>query len=74
MDFLATAPGQEPLLVQVSLDIRDKETKERETRALVAAAGEHPTARQLLITFDATPPPELPDSVTWITAAAWLLG
>ena len=74
VDFLATAPGQEPLLVQVSLDIRDKETKERETRALVAAAGEHPTARQLLITFDATPPPELPDSVTWITAAAWLLG
>ena len=73
VDFLATSPGKEPLLIQVSLEVREDETLKRETRSLVASAAEHPGAHPLLITCDSTPPAQLPEGVSWKTAAEWLL-
>ena len=74
VDFLATAPGATPLLVQVCLELPDPATWEREVRALAAAAPEHPQARAVLLTLDATPPTQsLPAPLVWRPAASWLL-
>ena len=74
VDFLATAPGEPPQLIQVSLDISTHSTREREERALAAAAAEFPEATPLLVTLDSMPPqPPLPSPLHWRPAAAWLL-
>ncbi len=74
VDFLATRPGATPLLLQVCLEVHDRPTWEREVRALASAAPQHPQARPLLLTLDATPPPEsLPVPVEWRPAAQWFL-
>lgn len=75
VDFLATAPGSPPLLVQVCLEVHDLPTQEREVRALAAAAAEHPKAVPLLLTLDSMPPqPPLPKPLRWLSAVAWFLG
>jgi len=74
VDFLATRPGDPPLLVQLSMDTTEDSTWEREARALEAAAQAYPDADALLITQDPTPPLRaLPDSLQWMAAADWLL-
>ncbi len=74
VDFLATAPGQKPWLVQVCLESGAADTWEREVRALVAAAEEHPEAAPLLLTMDPTPPrTDPPPPLKWLPAAEWLL-
>ncbi len=74
VDFYAQAPGREPLLIQVSADVTDASTREREIRALVSAAKQYPDAVPHLITLDRiAPAPPLPDSIHWRTAARWLL-
>jgi hypothetical protein len=74
VDFLAHRAGEEPLLIQVSLESEGDETWKRELRALQAAAAEHPTARALLVTLDAVPPSRpLPQDLTWVPVAQWLL-
>jgi len=74
VDFLTTAPGRPPQLVQVCLDLEKAETREREVRALLRAAEEHPRATLLLLTMDSTPPrTDLPSPVEWRPAAQWLL-
>ncbi len=74
VDFLAVAPGVQPLLIQVCLEFQDQTTWEREVRALKAAAAEHPQARPLLLSLDAMPPREaLPAPLEWLAAASWLL-
>lgn len=75
VDFLATRPGDPPLLVQVCLDTSADATWEREVRALAAAAEAHPGAEALLVTQDASPPlRELPTPIRWTSATEWLLG
>jgi len=75
VDFLASAPGLAPLLVQVSADVHEPDTFEREVRALVAAAQEHPRAQALLLTLESTPPqPSLSAPLEWRWAGDWLLG
>jgi predicted AAA+ superfamily ATPase len=74
VDFLAIAPGDPAQLIQVSLDISTPSTREREERALAAAAAEFPDATPLLVTLDSMPPqPPLPSPLRWRPAAAWLL-
>ena len=74
VDFLASAPGGNPLLLQVCVDVQDPQTYEREVRALTTAATEHRRARPLLITLESTPPrPSLPSPLKWQCAAEWLL-
>ena len=75
VDFLATAPGQPTLLIQVCLEMEKAETLEREVRALVQASEAHPQAIPLVLTLDSTPPrTELPVPLKWQSAAQWLLG
>ncbi len=74
VDFLAHAADGAWSLIQVCADLSDAATREREVRALLAAAAEYPTATPLLITLDAVPPqPALPSPLQWRSAAAWLL-
>jgi hypothetical protein len=75
VDFLASSPGEAPLLVQVCADVQDPQTYDREVRALAAAAGEYRSARALLDTLESTPPaPGLPPPLEWRCAGDWLLG
>ena len=75
VDFLARSPEGEWLLLQVCADLSDAATLEREVRALLSAAADHPHATPLLISLDAIPPQtELPPPLRWQPAAAWLLG
>ncbi len=75
VDFLAQGPGLPALLMQVCLDISDAATRDRELRALEAAAKEHPRATPVLLTLESIPPAvEMPGRVKWVTAAEWLLG
>jgi predicted AAA+ superfamily ATPase len=74
VDFLATAPGQPTLLIQVCAELQTPDTWQREVRALAEAADEHSSAVPLLLTLDAVPPkPDLPDPLIWRPAASWLL-
>jgi len=74
VDFIATTPGESPLLLQVCLELKDSATWEREIRALAEAAAEFPQGRPLVITLDSLPPrPSLPVPLQWRPAAAWLL-
>ena len=75
VDFLAFAPGRQPLLLQVCADVYDPDTYEREVRALLAASEKHKKARAVLLTLESTPPrPALPASLEWRWAGDWLLG
>ena len=74
VDFLARSPEGRWTLVQVCADLADAGTREREVRALAAAAAEYPDTTPLLITLDAVPPqPALPAPLQWQAAAGWLL-
>jgi uncharacterized protein len=74
VDFIASAAGKAPELIQVCLDASDRATWEREVRALSAAAAEYPDSMALFLTLDPTPPvPPLPPPLRWRHAAAWLL-
>jgi predicted AAA+ superfamily ATPase len=74
VDFLAHRAGDDPLLIQVSLETEGDATWDRELRALVEATPMFPDARALLITADAvTPMRPLPERVSWMPAVAWLL-
>ena len=74
VDFLAERAGDRPLLLQVSLETEGDATWDRELRALEAALPFHPEARAILVTLDAAPPVRpLPDRISWLPAAHWLL-
>ena len=74
VDFHASAPGRETLLVQVCADTSVVSTLDRELRALASARAEYPRARALMLTMDEVPPSAtLPPHVEWQSAASWLL-
>jgi len=74
VDFFAHRIGEPPQLIQVCFDAEGSSTWERECRALAAAASVHTDAEARLITLDASPPARvLPEGVSWMSAAHWLL-
>jgi uncharacterized protein len=74
VDFYAFLSGQPPKLIQVCQDLSNPATRDREVRALAAAAAEFPGAEPLLVTLDPLPPrPPLPEPLRWQPAVAWLL-
>ena len=74
VDFHARDPEGKVTLLQVCTEVSDSNVLERETRALVEAAEEHPKAKALLVTLDSLPPASLPRGVKWQAATDWLLG
>ncbi len=75
VDFLTRDPLGKWTLLQVCLDISEPSTRDREIRALAAAAREFPEASPVLLTLDSVPPNfDLPEPLKWQAAAEWLLG
>ncbi|HOZ45967.1 MAG TPA: ATP-binding protein [Candidatus Hydrogenedentes bacterium] len=74
VDFFAAGPQGERFLIQVCAEVDDQDTWDREVRALLSAATDHPEAVPLLLTLDASPPREpLPPPIQWLPAIAWLV-
>ncbi|MBI2960436.1 MAG: ATP-binding protein [Betaproteobacteria bacterium] len=73
VDFLARAPAQPPVLIQVAADLDEQATREREIRALLAAKAEHPRASLHLVTLAPESATEVPDSVQVHPAWSWFL-
>jgi uncharacterized protein len=73
VDFLAANPMGEVALLQVCADLDDPATREREVRALLAAAGEHPHASLHLITLTPETAHSVPEQVAVHPAAQWFL-
>jgi hypothetical protein len=73
VDFLALAPGGQPALIQVAAELADPDTRARETRALLAARAEFPSASLHLVTltpeFAGDVAPEIQVHPAW----RWLL-
>ncbi|GIX47378.1 MAG: hypothetical protein KatS3mg131_1589 [Candidatus Tectimicrobiota bacterium] len=73
VDFLARAPEGSEALIQVAADLRDKATREREVRALQAAAQEHPRAALYLVTLTPESARGIPEGIQVSNAALWFL-
>jgi predicted AAA+ superfamily ATPase len=75
VDFHARDPEGRVSLIQVSAEVRDAATWQREVRALADAVHAYPDATAILLTADSQPPDEaLPAPLVWQPAGAWLLG
>jgi len=73
VDFLAHYPDGNQQLIQVCAELDTAETRERETRALLAAAGEYPRASLHLVALATDVAGSLPQEVNLHSAASWLL-
>jgi predicted AAA+ superfamily ATPase len=73
VDFLARSTPGHDQLIQVAADLDSSQTREREVRALLAAAAEHPRASLHLITLTPETAREIPGRITVHSAAEWLL-
>lgn len=75
VDFYAERHGEQPILLQVSLETTSDDTWRREISALTDAVEQYPRAHALLVTLDPSPPTRpLPKGLAWQSAADWLLG
>jgi predicted AAA+ superfamily ATPase len=73
VDFLARSPEGEQALIEVCADLRDLGTHDREVRALLTAAEEHPDASLTLVTLTPEAARGVPDSIKLQDAAVWFL-
>lgn len=73
VDFLVRYPEGGEELIQVCADLDTAATRERETRALLAAGTEHPGAMQRLISLVPEARGDMPQGIIWHSAAEWLL-
>ena len=73
VDFLARYPDGRKELIQVCVDLDTRVTRERETRALLEAEGEHPRATSHLISLEPASGRDLPADITLHSVATWLL-
>lgn len=73
IDFHAQMPNGELWLVQVSLDITDKKTLEREVRPFMDLEADTPHAKKILVSLYSALSMELPSGVEHIAASEWLL-
>jgi hypothetical protein len=74
VDFLARWPDRRPALIQVAADLSEAAAREREVRALLAAAEEHPRATPMLVTLTPELAGDVPEEIELHDAATWLLG
>lgn len=74
VDFLARWPDHRKVLIQVAADLGDAATREREVRALLAAAKEYARAVPLLLTLTPESASGIPETIQVQDAAIWLLG
>jgi predicted AAA+ superfamily ATPase len=74
VDFLARWAEGGEALIQVAADLTEVTTREREVRALLAAAREHPGASALLLTLTPEAAAAVPEGIEVEDAALWLLG
>lgn len=73
VDFLASQPGGGMHLIQVCTDLATPATRDREIRALIEAAREHPGASLHLITLEPAPAQSFPANISLHLASDWLL-
>jgi predicted AAA+ superfamily ATPase len=73
VDFLARDPERGEMLIQVCAELGTPEARERETRALLEAAREHPRAGLHLITLAPESALTVPEQITLHWAPGWLL-
>ena len=73
VDFLVRYPEGGEELIQVCADLDVPATRERETRALIAAGTERRGTPLRLISLAADSPRDLPAGVSWQSASDWLL-
>ena len=73
VDFLVRHPGSKAELIQVCAELDDPATREREVRALLAAAAEYPRASMHLITLTPESAQGIPAQVAVHSAALWFL-
>lgn len=74
MDFLARGFDTEPQAIQVSAQVKDPKTREREVRALEAVMGERGLAESTLVTLDEESRIETPSGlIHQVPAWRWLL-
>ena len=73
VDFLARTPSGDANLIQVCADPGDPATLDREIRALLAAAGEHPGAGLELVTLSIGGAGDVPPRIVVRQAAEWFL-
>jgi predicted AAA+ superfamily ATPase len=73
VDFLVRYPEGGEELIQVCADLDAPATRERETRALIAAGTERRGTPLRLISLAAESPRDLPAEVLWQSASDWLL-
>lgn len=57
----------------VCADLHNKETVEREVRALMKAAEDYPHAKKLIITLMPEAATDIPEDIKVYSAAIWLL-
>lgn len=74
VDFLARYPEGSQELIQVCADLDAAETRDREVRALLAAAENYPRASLHLITATAGATRGIPERIQVQSASIWLLG
>lgn len=74
VDFLARFPEGREELIQVCADLDAPDTRQRETRALLAAAAERAGATPLLLSLAPPVSADLPSPIVWQPASEWLLG
>lgn len=73
VDFRVRYPEGYEELIQVCADLDAPATRERETRALLAAGAEHPGAVLRLISLTPDRPRDLQQQLVWQPASEWLL-
>jgi hypothetical protein len=73
VDFMARYPDGTRELIQVCTDLDAPATRERETRALIEAGGEHPGATLNLISLAPLRASDLPSGIVSYAASTWLL-
>lgn len=73
VDFLARYPEGKEELIEVCASLDDLATRERETRALLEAARQHPRASLHLVSLDIPAAFDSPTEITVDAAWDWLL-
>ena len=73
VDFLAHAPDGNQALVQVCSDLAESGAREREIRALLSAAKEHPRASLNIVTLIPESAMDIPGHINIHDASLWLL-